>query len=57
MVIEAALAGSAEYVVSGDKDLLILKKFETVRFVPPNISGHFLRCIRALDGKTELKAN
>jgi predicted nucleic acid-binding protein len=35
MFIEAALAGAAEYVVTGDKDLLTLKKFETVRFVTP----------------------
>jgi len=33
--IEAALAGSAKYVVTGDKDLLTLKRFETVRFVTP----------------------
>jgi len=35
MFIEAALAGMAGYVVTGDKDLLTLKKFETVRFVSP----------------------
>lgn len=35
MFIETALAGAAEYVVTGDKDLLTLKKFETVRFVTP----------------------
>src|SRR5688572_2916196 len=35
MFIEAALAGSAEYIVTGDEDLLTLKKFETVRFVIP----------------------
>ena len=33
MVIEAALAGMAEYVVTGDKDLLTLKEFESVRFL------------------------
>jgi uncharacterized protein len=37
MFIEAALAGPAEYIVTGDKDLLILKKFETVQFVTPRI--------------------
>ena len=37
MIIEAALAGAAEYVVTGDKDLLVLKKFETVRFVTPRV--------------------
>ncbi|HLB48530.1 MAG TPA: putative toxin-antitoxin system toxin component, PIN family [Anaerolineales bacterium] len=35
MFIEAALAGSAEYVVTGDDDLLSLEKFETVQFIIP----------------------
>ncbi|MBI4772367.1 MAG: putative toxin-antitoxin system toxin component, PIN family [Chloroflexi bacterium] len=35
MFIEAALAGTAEYVVTGDKDLLVLIQFETVKFVTP----------------------
>ena len=35
MFIEAALAGEAPYVVTGDDDLLTLKQFETVRFVTP----------------------
>lgn len=35
MVIEAALEGKAEWVVTGDGDLLILEKFEGIRFVPP----------------------
>jgi putative PIN family toxin of toxin-antitoxin system len=37
MVIEAALAGMAEYVVTGDKDLLTLKEFESVRFITPRM--------------------
>jgi putative PIN family toxin of toxin-antitoxin system len=37
MFIEAALAGAAEYVVTGDKDLLSLRKFESVRFATPRI--------------------
>ena len=36
MFIEAALAGAAPYVVTGDEDLLILKRFESVRFVTPS---------------------
>lgn len=36
MLIEAAVAGNAEYVVSGDQELLVLKKFEQVRFVTPS---------------------
>jgi putative PIN family toxin of toxin-antitoxin system len=35
MFIEAALAGNAEVIVTGDEDLLTLKEFETVRFVTP----------------------
>ena len=34
-VIEAALAGNAEFVVTGDEDLLVLNQFETVRFITP----------------------
>lgn len=37
MVIEAALEGAAEYVVSGDEDLLTLKRFERIRVVTPRI--------------------
>ena len=37
MVIEAALAGMAEYIVTGDKDLLTLKEFESVRFITPRV--------------------
>lgn len=35
MFIEAALAGNAEVVVTGDEDLLTVKEFETVRFITP----------------------
>jgi predicted nucleic acid-binding protein len=35
MFIEAALAGEALYVVTGDDNLLTLKKSKTVRFVTP----------------------
>jgi uncharacterized protein len=35
MFIEAAVAGQAPYVVTGDDDLLTLKKFENVRFITP----------------------
>ncbi len=34
-VIEAALAGGAEYVVTGDEDLLTLRQSEGLRFVAP----------------------
>jgi uncharacterized protein len=35
MFIETAVAGNAEYLVTGDDDLLVLKQFETVRIVSP----------------------
>ena len=34
-LIQAAIAGDAAYVVSGDEDLLVLERFETVCFVTP----------------------
>ncbi len=36
-VIEAAVAGTAEYIVTGDDDLLVLKKIETVKIVTPRV--------------------
>ena len=35
MVIEAALAGAAEVIVTGDDDLLTLHAFEGIRFITP----------------------
>jgi uncharacterized protein len=35
MFIEAAIAGGVTYLVTGDKDLLTLKVFETVNIVTP----------------------
>ena len=35
MLIEAALAGQAEYTVTGDDDLLVLKRFEGAHMVGP----------------------
>jgi putative PIN family toxin of toxin-antitoxin system len=34
-VLEAALAGQADYVVTGDRDLLVLSKFEEIPIVTP----------------------
>ncbi len=34
-VIEAAIAGEADFVVTGDNDLLSLKQFENIRFIQP----------------------
>jgi putative PIN family toxin of toxin-antitoxin system len=36
-VLEAAVAGRANFIVSGDEDLLILDPFEGIRIVPPHI--------------------
>lgn len=35
MVLETAIAGGADYIISGDDDLLSLKKFKTVKIVSP----------------------
>ncbi len=43
-IVEIALAGNAEYVVSNDQDLLVLKEYETVRFVTV---GEFLQILDA----------
>jgi predicted nucleic acid-binding protein len=37
MLLEAAVAGAAQYIVTGDEDLLVLKKFETIRIVTPRV--------------------
>ena len=34
-VIACALAGKADYIVTGDKDLLVLKEYKGVRIVTP----------------------
>ena len=49
-VIEIALAGNAEYVVSNDQDLLVLKEYETVRFVTV---GEFLQILDAQSSPPE----
>lgn len=35
-IIECALKSEAELIVSGDKDLLVIKKYDRVRIVTPN---------------------
>src|SRR3989304_6032650 len=37
VVIETALAGEADYIVTGDDDLLVLKRYESVRIVTPRV--------------------
>lgn len=36
-VLEAAIAGNASSIVSGDEDLLVLKKFESVKIVTARV--------------------
>lgn len=40
MVLELATAGKADFIVTGDKDLLVLKKFRGVSILTP---GEFLK--------------
>ena len=35
ILLEAAVAGGAEYIISGDLDLLAIRKFRTVKIVKP----------------------
>jgi uncharacterized protein len=37
MFIEAAIAGAARLIVTGDEDLLVLKQFEGIRIVTPRV--------------------
>jgi putative PIN family toxin of toxin-antitoxin system len=36
-LLETAIAGRADYIVSGDADLLILRKFRNIRIIKPRI--------------------
>ena len=40
MVLEAALAGGAKFIVTGDEDLLVLNPFRNIAIVAPSV---FLR--------------
>ncbi len=37
MSLEVAVAGSAQYIVTGDEDLLVLRKFEAIRIVTSRV--------------------
>ena len=39
-IIETAYIGKAQYIISGDKDLLVLKKYEDIKILNP---GDFLK--------------
>ncbi len=45
-VLEAAIAGEADYIVTGDRDLLDLVVFRGVRIVTP---AQFISVLRSLD--------
>jgi uncharacterized protein len=45
MVLECAIAGKADYIVSGDAHLLDLKEFEAIRIVTP---AEFLKALEDL---------
>ncbi|OGG08903.1 putative toxin-antitoxin system toxin component, PIN family [Candidatus Gottesmanbacteria bacterium RBG_16_43_7] len=34
-VLEAAISGKCDFIVTGDKDLLVLKQFETTKIISP----------------------
>lgn len=36
MVIETALAGKCQYIVSGDKDLLVIKDYQDIKILNPS---------------------
>jgi uncharacterized protein len=42
-VLSPALASKAEYIVTGDKDLLVLKKFEGIPILSPRSFSDVLR--------------
>ena len=46
MVLEAAVAGEADYIVTGDEDLLVLDPFEGIRIVG---AAEFLKALDAGD--------
>ena len=41
-IIETAYIGKAQYIISGDKDLLVLKKYEDIKILNP---GDFLKIL------------
>ena len=46
MVIESAIEGRAQYIISGDNDLLVLREFRGIQIVR---AGEFLRILPVLD--------
>ena len=43
MVIGTALGGNAQYIITGDDDLLILKKYKTIEIISPREFWNRLR--------------
>lgn len=46
MVLEAALAGRADYIVTGDEDLLVIGTYEGIEIVPAHVFLERLDCQR-----------
>lgn len=42
-IITCAIAGKADYIVTGDKDLLVLKEYKGIRIVIPKIFSEILK--------------
>lgn len=37
MLLEAAVAGNADYIVTGDADLLVIQEYKQIKIVTPRI--------------------
>ena len=42
-IIACAMSGEANYIVTGDKDLLVLKEYKSIKIVTPNAFLHLLK--------------
>jgi len=42
-IITCAVAGKADYIVTGDKDLLVLKEYKGIRIVTPKTFSDILK--------------
>jgi putative PIN family toxin of toxin-antitoxin system len=42
-IITCAIAGKADYIVTGDKDLLVLKEYKGIRIVTPKTFSEILK--------------
>lgn len=42
-IITCAMGGEANYIVTGDKDLLVLKEYKSIKIVTPNVFLNLLK--------------